>query len=459
MKLNQAGHLKTTQNLNLTPQLRQAIAFLQLSNLELKNFLMQASLENPVLQLDDSEPSTNVLLDAQEYSESAYWDKVRKKSKNFDESMDGYLENIEAKPVTLHEHVSQQVPLLFKDVQDQVIAYKLIESLESTGYFFGDMNALSEQLSTPIETLTHVLTSLQTLEPSGVFARSLKECLLLQIRELENPPLRMAEVVEQLELLAENKIDKLLKSCMITREQLIAITRRIKELNPKPGLIFENPYNFNVIPDVILEYDTFHKKWHLRLNDQSMPKVAFDNLYVDRLNNPRISCDEKKYLKDHYQNATSLIKALEQRTKTILKVATLVFEHQQEFFEKGIQYLKPLTLRSIAEAIDMHESTVSRVTQNKYMMTPRGLFEFRYFFSSSITCDSTGEELSSTTIRHRIKKIIDDESPDAPVSDDMLVQLIAKDGVVVARRTIAKYREEMKIPSSYERKRLKISIL
>lgn len=459
MKLKQAGYLKTTHNLNLTPQLRQAIALLQLSNLELKSFLEQTTLDNPLLQIDEAESGSSTLLAAQEYSERNYWDNVRKKSRNFDDDLDGYMNNIEAKPVTLHEHIFNQIPLNFKSEKEKIIAYKLVESLDPTGYFLAELEPLAEQLSTDIHTITAVLAVLQTFEPAGVFARTLKECLLLQLRELENLPEQTSLVIEQLELLADNKIEKLQKICNINRDQLIKITRRIKELNPKPGLVFENPYNFSIIPDVILEHDEQANQWALHINDRSMPKVVLDTTYTNRLNNPIIQVDEKKYLKDHYQNATSLIKALEQRSKTILKVATIVFEHQKEFFEKGIQYLKPLTLKTIADAIDMHESSISRVTQNKYMMTPRGLFEFRYFFSSSLPKESTGEELSSTTIRHMIKKIIDEEIPSAPVSDDRLVQIISKDGVVVARRTIAKYREEMKIPSSYERKKLKLSIL
>lgn len=459
MKLKQAGYLKTTQNLNLTPQLRQAIALLQLSNLELKSFIEQTTLDNPLLQIDEPESNASILLAAQEYSERNYWDNVRKKSRNFDEALDGYIDNIEAKPTTLHEHVLNQISLYIKPEKEKIIAYKLVELLDPTGYFLTELEPLAEQLSTDLSTINSVLSILQTFEPAGIFARNLKECLLLQLREMENLPHQTTTVIENLELLADNKIEKLQKICGINRDQLVNITRRIKELNPKPGLVFENPYNFGIIPDVILDYHEQTNQWSLYINDRSMPRIALDATYVSRLNNPVAQTEEKKYLKDHYQNATSLIKALEQRTKTILKVATIVFEHQKEFFENGIQYLKPLTLKVIADAIDMHESSISRVTQNKYIMTPRGLFEFRYFFSSSLTKESTGEELSSTTIRHMIKKIIDEEIPHDPVSDDKLVQIISRDGVLVARRTIAKYREEMKIPSSYERKKLKLSIL
>lgn len=459
MKITQAGHLKTTQNLSLTPQLRQAIAFLQLGNLELKSFLAQAALENPLIQLDEPDISSNTLLDAQEYNEGSYWENVKKRSRTFDDALDSYLENVEAYPITLHQHIANQLPLLFADDQLRLIAYKLLELLDPTGYFLTDLNELAAQLTTELKTVEAVLHSLQTLDPAGIFARNLKECLLLQLRELENIPPQTASVINELELLADNKIDKLLKACTITREQLIQITKHIKGLNPKPGLIFETPFNFSIIPDVLLEFDEGNRKWNLRLNDRSMPKVSYDSTYVNRLNLSTVGGEEKKYLKEHYQHATSLIKALEQRTKTILKVASIVFEHQRDFFEKGIQYLRPLTLKTVAEAIDMHESSISRVTQNKYMMTPRGLFEFRYFFSSSIQHGATGEELSSTSIRHRIKQLIQEEPPENPISDDILVSMISKEGILVARRTIAKYREEMKIPSSYERKKLKCSVL
>ncbi|MBX9696959.1 MAG: RNA polymerase factor sigma-54, partial [Alphaproteobacteria bacterium] len=419
----------------------------------------QAALENPLIQLDEPDISSNTLLDAQEYSEGSYWEQVKKRSRNFDDALDSYLENVEAHPITLHQHIANQLPLLFTNDQQRLIAYKLLEFLDPTGYFLADLSEVSHLLTTSPALVEAVLHSLQTLDPAGIFARNLKECLLLQLREFENLPPQTTAVINDLELLADNKIDKLLKVCSITREELIQITKHIKGLNPKPGLAFENPFNFSIIPDVLLEFDEGNRKWHLRLNDRSMPKVAFDPTYVNRLNLPTVGKDEKKYLKDHYQHATGLIKALEQRTKTILKVASIVFEHQRDFFEKGIQYLKPLTLKTVAEAIDMHESSISRVTQNKYMMTPRGLFEFRYFFSSSIQHEPTGEELSSTSIRHKIKQLIQEESPECPLSDDILVAMLAKEGVLVARRTVAKYREEMKIPSSYERKRLKRAVL
>ncbi len=373
-------------------------------------------------------------------------------SYNFDSDEYGY-ENKLANEISLRDHLLNQIAIDLTDPGDRIIAAYLIDMVDDAGYFRGNLDAVASGLECTIERATFTLLRLQQLDPPGVFARSLSECLGLQLREKNRLDPMMQKFLDHLDLLGSHKIPELQKLVGCSAEDLKDMIAEIKELNPKPGEHFKREQAHTLIPDIYLRQQK-GGGWHVELNSETLPRVLINNRYYADIKGKAGNKEEKKYLSEKFQAANWLIKAMHQRAQTILKVSTEIVRQQEAFFNYGIEYLRPLVRREIAEAVGMHESTISRVTTNKYMATPRGIFELRYFFTAGIAAADGKAAHSSESVRHKIKMLIDTEPKTKPLSDDKIVALLHNDGIEVARRTVAKYREQLNIPSSSDRRRI-----
>lgn len=364
------------------------------------------------------------------------------------------LENRLSADKTLREHLMEQLTLDISEPADRMIGHYLIEMVEDSGYLTGDFSLITDALGCEMADVERVLERVQGFDPAGVFCRDLAECLALQLKDQNRYDPAIAALLENLEMLAKRELPALLKICGVDAEDLNDMIADIRSLNPKPGEPFAPNLDGPVAPDVIMRARP-DGGWSIDLNMDNLPRVLVNNSYHSEISKQTKSKDDKSYVNECFQSANWLVKSLHQRATTILKVSTEIVRQQEAFFYHGVQHLRPLVLRDIADAIEMHESTVSRVTSNKYMETPRGLFELKYFFTSAIASSGGGEALSAESIRHQIKELIDAESPKKILSDDKLVTILQDKGIDIARRTVAKYREAMKIPSSVQRRREK----
>jgi RNA polymerase sigma-54 factor len=367
------------------------------------------------------------------------------------------VEHAAARPRTLREHVLEQIGTDLSDLSDlgdQLIALHLLDLLDENGYLGGALDSIATLLGCDLERVEIVLARLQQFDPAGVFARDLAECLALQLRDRNRLDPAMQALLDHLPLLAARNIPALMRVCHVDAEDVAEMIAEIKSLDPRPGLAFDPPLAQPVVPDILMRAQP-EGGWVIELNAETLPRVLVDNKYHARISQAARSKAEKDYLTDRLQAANWLVKSLHQRATTILKVAAEIVRQQDGFFRRGVQSLRPLILRDIAEAIGMHESTVSRVTSNKHMATPRGLYELKYFFTSSIPASSGGDAHSAEAVRHLIRNLIDNEPAGATLSDERIVELLERDGVDIARRTVAKYREAMRIPSSVQRRREK----
>ncbi len=500
MALTAKLEMRQAQGLVMTPQLQQAIKLLQLSNMELSAYV-EAELErNPLLEhvegsdapraevtgepdapdasasssdeewLDlGSEPiasnpaevfdtdSENLNPDSggdavvQPVADSN-WSTVNGKAAPRDG--DANLEAFVAEDISLQDHLNEQLLLAVADPAKRLIGRHLIDMVDEAGYLSGDLDGLAERLSAPMELVDETLQTLQTFDPAGVFARSLAECLSLQLKDRNRYDPAIAALIDNLGLLAAHDLGALGRACACDQDELMDMIAEIKALNPKPGLKFGHTTVQPVVPDVAVR-QLPDGSWHVELNSDTLPKVLVNQSYYATVSGSATSSDDKTYIHDCLQTANWLVKSLDQRARTILKVAKEIVRQQDAFLTYGVQHLRPLNLKTIADAISMHESTVSRVTTNKYMATSRGIFELKYFFTSAIASSGTGDAHSSEAVRHRIKQLIDDEPVDRILSDDKIVDLLEKQGVEIARRTVAKYREALRIPSSVQRRREK----
>ncbi len=494
MALTQRLELRQGQALVMTPQLQQAIKLLQMSNIELSAFVEQELEKNPLLERDEAGPredaskveaiaGADAALTLREdtppadasrdldtdydnvYGEDSVADRATAPSHEpgpssyanarggrFDDEDAMSLESTLARATNLHDHLTEQLQVACTDARDRLIGAYLIDLIDDAGYVTGDIATAAQLLVVPVEVVERVLTMIQSFDPTGVGARSLSECLALQLKEKNRFDPAMAAVICNLELLAKRDAAQLMRVAQVSAEDLAEIVAEIKQLNPKPGLKFGTEPVQPVVPDVFVK-DNSSGGFQVELNSETLPRVLVNTrYYAQTLQRGK---DAKTYLSDCLNNANWLVKSLDQRARTILKVSTEIVRQQDGFFVHGVTHLRPLNLRVIAEAISMHESTVSRVTANKYMATPRGTFELKYFFTSSIASSEGGETHSSEAVRHHIRELIDGEKPGAILSDDRIVEILRKTGIDIARRTVAKYREAMRIPSSVERRRLK----
>ncbi|MGH7247951.1 MAG: RNA polymerase factor sigma-54, partial [Pseudomonadota bacterium] len=326
----------------------------------------------------------------------------------------------------------------------------LIDLVDEAGYITSDFTAVAELLSCEPARVEKTLALVQRFDPAGIFARNLAECLALQLKERDRFDPAMQALVENLPLLANRDAQQLMRVCRVDGADLAQMVTEIKALNPKPGLAFDKAAVEIVVPDVLLRALP-DGSWAVELNSESLPRVLVNNRYYAEVSGATRNKKEKEYLSERYQTANWLVKALHQRATTILKVSREIVRQQDGFLRHGVQHLKPLILRDIASAIEMHESTVSRVTTNKYILTPRGIYELKYFFTSAIAAAS-GEAHSAEAVRFRIRSLIEAESGEI-LSDDRIVEILMKEDIDIARRTVAKYREAMNIPSSVRRRR------
>ncbi len=368
------------------------------------------------------------------------------------------FEQTAARPRTLREHVLEQIGTDLSDQGDQLIALHLLDLIDEQGYLGSSLEGVALLLGCPPTRVETVLARLQQFDPPGIFARNLRECLALQLRDRDRLDPAMQTLLDHLPLLAARNIAALMRVCEVDAEDVAEMIAEIKSLDPRPGLAFDPPLAQTVVPDILMRAQP-EGGWIVELNPDTLPRVLVNNRYFARVSRATRSKAERDYLTERLQAANWLVKSLHQRATTILKVAAEIVRQQEAFFRRGVQSLRPLILRDIAEAIGMHESTVSRVTSNKYMATPRGLYELKYFFTSSIPASSGGDAHSAEAVRHRIRGLIDGEAADATLSDERIVELLQRNGIDIARRTVAKYREAMRIPSSAQRRREKLLAL
>jgi RNA polymerase sigma-54 factor len=474
MALSQRLDLRQTQALVMTPQLQQAIKLLQLSNMELSTFIEGELEQNPLLERDDSpadgaaeptEPAAAVEEgeDVERWQEAAgsegegnldfagdpaAW-QSRLTRPQSGEMLPG-LDQTLSRPTTLRDHLLAQLSVDLADPVDRVIATHLVDMVDDAGYLQGELSDVAERLGCEVARVEATLKLMQRFDPPGVFARDLAECLALQLEDRNRLDPAIRTLLDNLPLLANRDAQALMKLCGVDAEDLSDMVAELKALNPKPGLAFDQAAAEPVVPDVLVR--PLGAGFAIELNNETLPRVLVNNRYYAEVSSAARSKADKDYLAERYQQANWLVKALHQRATTILKVATEIVRQQEGFFRHGVQHLRPLVLRDIAAAIEMHESTVSRVTSNKYMATPRGIYELKYFFTSAIAAASGGEALSAEAVRFRIKALIDAEAEDV-LSDDRIVEILLKEGIDIARRTVAKYREAMRIPSSVQRRR------
>ena len=367
------------------------------------------------------------------------------------------LEAYVAETLSLREHLARQAAILLVDPAERMIGSALIDGLDEAGYFIGSLTEIAEKLGTDSETAERVLMRLQALEPTGIFARNLAECLTLQLRERDRFDPAMQALIENLPALAKRDYTLLRRVCGVDDEDLLDMISEIKRLEPKPGRAFGDPPGALAIPDVYVTAAP-DRTWRVELNSQALPRVLVNEVYAADIRRGAKREEDKQYVSTQLQSANWLTKSLEQRARTILNVASEIVRRQDAFLIRGVSGLKPLNLKMVGEAIGVHESTVSRATAHKFIQTPRGLFEMKYFFTAAIASDS-GQSHSAEAVRQRIRQMIEEEDPGEVLSDDVIVERLRKEHVVVARRTVAKYRDSLKIPSSVERRKLKTSPL
>lgn len=473
--------LKVANNLSLTPQLQQAIRLLQLSSLELEQEIQIQLDSNPLLEKIEDNNSIESLnsVEANENKDltselnadhlpndlpvDTEWDDIYTHQSTALATPE-YEEREDNRQIhlSLKEHILEQVNLLHFSSVDKLIAYCIVDSLDDKGFLDADLTDILIAVNQLLREVDNdedveedevivVLKHIQRLEPIGVGSRSLAECLQIQLETIKDKTPFLAEAKQLLnyyELLISNDLNKLLKQTGLSKEQLTNAIELLKTLKPYPGLEFDQQESEYQVPDVVVAKKDQH--WNVQLNPDVMPKLRINSFYSNMIRRADQS-DDNVYLRNQMLEAKNFIKSIDERHKTLLKVATCIVEHQRAFLEQGAEAMKPLVLRDVAEEVELHESTVSRVTTNKYMLTPRGLFELKYFFSSHVGTTSGGEA-SSTAIRAMIKKLVSNENPRKPLSDNAIAEMLKKEGIEVARRTVAKYRESLHIPSSSERK-------
>lgn len=523
MALSQRLEFRQSQSLVMTPQLMQAIKLLQLSNLDLTTFVEEELERNPLLERandeapgeapaeagqfsdqdgDDSgnqgaddgfggsgnafepgqeewmskdlgtraeieqtldtgldnvfseEPAEAAARNAQDVAPTTYTEWGGGASGDEDYNLEAFV----AAEMTLGDHLAEQLSVAFAGPAQRMIGQYLIDLVDEAGYLPPDLGQAAERLGATQADVEGVLAVLQKFDPPGVCARNLSECLAIQLRELDRYDPAMQALVEHLDLLAKRDIAALRKLCGVDDEDIGDMIGEIRRLNPKPGMKFGSARLQTMVPDVYVRPGP-DGGWHVELNSDTLPRVLVNQTYYSELSKKKGKDGDKSYFTDALQNATWLVRALDQRARTILKVATEIVRQQDGFFTHGVAHLRPLNLKAVADAIQMHESTVSRVTANKYMATNRGTFELKYFFTASIASADGGEAHSAEAVRHHIKQLIDSEAPSAILSDDTIVERLRASGIDIARRTVAKYREAMRIPSSVQRRRDKQSAL
>ena len=499
--------LRQSQALVMTPQLQQAIKLLQLSNMELTAYVEQELQENPLLERVDedteSAPETptaelpetpdeiegdalaaiDVTVGDETYApdeagldvdydnvwnndspadtaladggDAAFAEWGSRSGGSFDGAESDFEQFLSGEE-SLRDHLIGQLGMELADPVDRIIGLHMIELLDESGYINDDLAVIAENLDCDVERVERTLGKLQEFDPPGIFARHLGECLALQLRDRNRLDPAMQALLDNLDLLARRDIAMLMSVCGVDAEDLADMVAEIRALDPKPALAFDTSVAQPVTPDILMRPQP-GGGWIIELNNDTLPKVLINNHYYTRISRAARSREDRQYINEQFQSANWLVRSLHQRATTILKVAGEIVRQQDGFFTNGVHHLRPLVLRDIANVIDMHESTVSRVTANKYLATPRGIYELKYFFTAAIGSSSGGASHSAESVRHRVKDLIEGETAASVLSDDKLVEVLRAEGIDIARRTVAKYREAMRIPSSVQRRREKAS--
>ncbi|HAH4990975.1 TPA: RNA polymerase factor sigma-54 [Escherichia coli] len=476
--MKQGLQLRLSQQLAMTPQLQQAIRLLQLSTLELQQELQQALESNPLLEqidtheeIDTRETQDSETLDTADALEQkempeelpldASWDTIYTAgtpSGTSGDYIDDELPVYQGETTqTLQDYLMWQVELTPFSDTDRAIATSIVDAVDDTGYLTVPLEDILESMGDEeidIDEVEAVLKRIQRFDPVGVAAKDLRDCLLIQLSQFDKttPWLEEARLIisDHLDLLANHDFRTLMRVTRLKEDVLKEAVNLIQSLDPRPGQSIQTGEPEYVIPDVLVRKHNVH--WTVELNSDSIPRLQINQHYASMCNNARNDGDSQ-FIRSNLQDAKWLIKSLESRNDTLLRVSRCIVEQQQAFFEQGEEYMKPMVLADIAQAVEMHESTISRVTTQKYLHSPRGIFELKYFFSSHVNTEGGGEA-SSTAIRALVKKLIAAENPAKPLSDSKLTSLLSEQGIMVARRTVAKYRESLSIPPSNQRKQL-----
>lgn len=485
MALGPRLDLRQTQSLVMTPQLRQAIQLLQFTNVEVSQFIEDELLKNPLIENAGAEPGSEAVpqagpepddtiaaiasdvsigVDPDPSGTQAPLDTDFSNVYDFGGAADGggtiaagaesedWLARIAGHPPDLRQHLEQQVRLAFADPGERRIAAALIMALDPSGRLVDPPEAIAQALGVEFATLEAVRQVMLHFDPTGVFARDLAECLSVQLAERNRLDPAMAALIANLDRLAQRDLRALIEICGVDAEDLRDMIAEIRRLNPKPGAGFDAAPITPLIPDVLMRPGP-DGDYMLELNPETMPRVLIRRGFHARMA-AKASRETKQFLSERIQSANWLVRALESRADTILRVASEIVRHQDAFFRLGIEFLRPLTLREVAAVLEIHESTVSRVTSNKVIATPRGIFEMKFFFTTALG-GAGGESHSAEAVRHRIAILIGAEAPARVLSDDALAKMLQKEGIDIARRTVAKYREALRIPGSAQRKREK----
>ncbi len=486
MKLGQQLRIKQSQSLIMTPQLQQAIKLLQLSNVELADFIDNAQLENPFLQektklmdnkTKDSENITPDIcdnltnttdpfkkesnIDLENTFDTHLSSDFKAENKNLYEreiinsssitSAGEVIEKTLQNKISLREHLINQINIDFKDSNMKVIAIRMIDFLHPSGWFIIPISEVAKELNINSLLIEEALEKLKKLEPSGIFSENLSECLKNQLKELNLYNGSFKILLENLEYLPQGKIKQVSKLCGVSEEKIFQMIKVIKTLNPKPADLFSQEKVLIDQPDIIVTKS--EKGWRIDLNNSNLPTVNLDEDYIEEINNFNLDEKGNNFAAEKIGEARWLKKAVEQRNKTILKVASEIVKKQVSFFKHGLSHMKPMILKDISDAIGMHESTVSRVTNSKLILTEWGAMPLKHFFSASIASTEDSEMHAASAVRETIRSLISSEIASKPLSDDKLAGILSKEGMEVARRTVAKYRDMLNIPSSSQRRR------
>ncbi len=452
MKLSYGLTIEQKQQLTMTPELIQAIRILQFNNQELDSFVQDELLENPVLEFDRKNEERESLAKLQEKIAEEYEDPGYKQWQYSSDREEYSFEQFTSKEETLEDYLLLQLTFSTLKGEDMKIGRYIVEAIDDNGYLTLSCQQIAELFHVPIERIEHILDVIQTFEPLGVGARDLRECLIIQLAAKGLLDDAVEYIIQNhLEDLGDNKLSKISKTTGIPVNQIQMVYDMLRTLEPKPGRSFASGDNIKyIIPDVFVE--KINDEYVVLNNEGSIPHLMVSPYYTSLSKESKNDEELSKYLTDKFNSALWLIKSIEQRKRTIHNVSEAVISHQKDFFDKGPKYLKTLTLKQVADAIGMHESTVSRSVNGKYMQTPRGVFEIKYFFSSGIT-GQDGEGVSSNSIKTMIKEIIDSEDANKPYSDQDIVGILSERNIEISRRTVAKYREGMNILSSSKRRR------
>ena len=477
MKLDFNLQITQKQGLTLTAQVQQAIRLLQMTNLEICEFVDEQFQENPFVEehafsdtvaktkpadatnneIDktleqtpyvNTENVNTVSKDNQFETGEAYKPQstVRKESSDFDA-----VSLIADNKKSLYAHCLEFCENLALDPEEQIVAQKLIEELDVTGWVTAEIELIAKELNSELETVKRVLSKLHEIEPAGLFARNLKECLTLQAVDKNIFCGAMKSVLENLHLIGSGKFDLLRQRSGCSVDELSSIFKKIKSFDPKPGLQFDSS-------DIVIREPDLHVKetmdgWTVVLNNSTLPNVQISKEYAKKASQQVTEKSEREFIREKITEAKWLQNAISKRNETMLKVGAEIVKRQTKFLEKGAQFIEPMILNDVAEAVGMHESTISRVTTGSLIQTPRGTLELKAFFSVGVNQGNGSDATSAASIKFRIKKLIEQEKPDSPISDEAIVDILSKNGVQIARRTVAKYRKMLNVPSSFSRKR------